>query len=60
MSEQLRTKEEQRCECGKLLLKKTPKGFEFKCTRCKRIHLIPFDEIEAEYKTLCPLIIKQK
>jgi len=25
-----------RCVCGKLLLKRTPTGFEVKCARCKR------------------------
>ncbi len=39
---------DERCECGKLLLKKTPKGIEFKCHRCKRIHVIPLCELTPE------------
>jgi len=50
---------EERCDCGKLLLKKTKKGFELKCSRCKRIHLIPFDQIDEEYQKLCPLLIRK-
>jgi len=49
-------KAEQRCECGKLLFKRAKRGIEFKCTRCKRIHLIPFDRIDTEYHTLCPIV----
>jgi len=33
-----------RCECGKLLLKKTQKGYELKCPRCKEIHLLNMEE----------------
>jgi len=34
---------EGRCECGRLLIRKTPKGFELKCPRCKRFHVLRFD-----------------
>ncbi len=47
---------EERCDCGKLLFKKTKRGIEFKCVRCKRIHLIPFDWISEDYHNLCPII----
>lgn len=47
---------EERCDCGKLLFKKTTRGIEFKCIRCKRIHLIPFDWISNEYHNLCPIV----
>jgi phage FluMu protein Com len=32
--------DDKRCECGKLLFKKSAEGLEFKCGRCKRIHTI--------------------
>ena len=51
----MKTKDEKRCDCGKLLFKWTSRGLEFKCQRCKRIHLIPFDLKSAEYRKLCPL-----
>ena len=47
---------EQRCECGKLLFKRTSRGFEVKCNRCKRIHFIPFEAIGSEYQSLCPVM----
>ena len=47
---------DERCDCGKLLFKKTTRGIEFKCTRCKRIHLIPSDWITSEYHSLCPIV----
>ena len=49
-------KPEKRCECGKLLFKRTKHGFEFKCHRCKRIHLIPFDRFDLDYQNLCPAV----
>lgn len=55
-TEALTQKDEERCECGKLLFKKTSKGFEFKCHRCKRIHLIPYDRIGPEFQSLCPIV----
>ena len=51
---------EERCDCGKLLFKQTPRGIEFKCNRCKRIHLIPKDWITGEYHSLCPVVDKSK
>lgn len=47
---------ESRCDCGKLLFKRTRHGFEFKCNRCKRVHLIPMDWFSTEYRNLCPII----
>jgi len=46
---------EARCDCGRLLFKQTKRGFEFKCNRCKRIHLVPFDSIGKEFQHLCPI-----
>lgn len=48
---------EQRCDCGRLLFKRTKRGFEFKCHRCKRIHLIPFDwDGKSDFQNLCPIV----
>ena len=54
----MKAESEERCNCGKLLFKKTARGIEFKCTRCKQIHLVPFDWITTEYHSLCPIIDK--
>jgi len=35
---------DRRCVCGKLLLKRTPAGFELKCSRCKRTVVLPFKD----------------
>lgn len=35
----------ERCECGGLLARRTARGIEIKCRRCKRIMLIPFDDV---------------
>jgi len=51
-----RVGQEKRCDCGKLLFKRTPRGLEFKCNRCKRIHFVPLDHLDKEFKNLCPLI----
>jgi len=48
--------QEERCNCGKLLLKKTSRGFEIKCHRCKTVHLIPFDRITEDFQNLCPVM----
>lgn len=40
-----------RCECGKLYLVKTKDGYEFKCPRCKRIHLLEYKEVIVDYFT---------
>ena len=34
-----------RCHCGNLLARLTARGIEIKCRRCKRIMLIPFDDV---------------
>ena len=47
--------DEGRCECGKLLFKRTKRGIEFKCARCKRIHFVPLDRLDFEYHSLCPV-----
>ncbi len=38
-----------RCGCGKLFFIKTPEGFEYKCPRCKKIHMISYEELLTEY-----------
>ncbi|GEM_PF-2982520 len=45
-------KQENRCDCGRLLFVKTNKGFEFKCQRCKRIHCLHFDQVILDYLTM--------
>ncbi len=35
---------EERCLCGNLLAKVSLDGVEILCRRCKRIHLIPWEE----------------
>jgi phage FluMu protein Com len=32
-----------RCDCGKLVARLTPYGVEVRCTRCKRLLLIPVE-----------------
>lgn len=38
-----------RCDCGKLCLIKTKDGYEFKCPRCKRIHLLKYERLIVDY-----------
>jgi len=40
-----------RCDCGRLYLVKTKDGYEFKCPRCKRIHLIKYEDLIVDYLT---------
>jgi phage FluMu protein Com len=40
-----------RCDCGRLCLVKTNEGYEFKCPRCKRIHLLRYEELIVNYLT---------
>lgn len=40
-----------RCDCGKLCLVKARDGYEFKCPRCKRIHLLRYEELIVNYLT---------
>jgi phage FluMu protein Com len=39
---------ERRCECGKLLAKVTQAGLELKCSRCRRVVVIPWQEVSSE------------
>lgn len=48
--------QEERCDCGKLLFKLTHRGLEFKCNRCKQIHLVPLHRLDKEFHNLCPVI----
>ena len=38
-----------RCECGKLCFKKTDEGYEFKCSRCKRVCIIKYEDLIVDY-----------
>ena len=49
-------KDEQRCDCGKLLFKMSPHGLEVKCNRCKQIHLVPVDRLDKQFRNLCPVV----
>jgi phage FluMu protein Com len=44
---------DERCLCGSLVAKLSPKGVEILCRRCKRIHIIPWSE-EREPVTAAP------
>jgi phage FluMu protein Com len=35
---------DERCLCGSLVAKLSPRGVEILCRRCKRIHVIPWSE----------------
>jgi hypothetical protein len=35
---------DERCLCGSLVAKLSPKGVEILCRRCKRIHIIPWSD----------------
>lgn len=40
-----------RCHCGKLHLVRTRNGYELKCPRCKRIHLLKYEQLIVDYLT---------
>jgi phage FluMu protein Com len=40
-----------RCECGKLFMVRTNKGYEFKCSRCKRVCLLTYEQLIVDYLT---------
>ncbi|MCD4779528.1 MAG: hypothetical protein K8S27_03120 [Candidatus Omnitrophica bacterium] len=40
-----------RCDCGRLYLVKTKDGYEFKCPRCKKVHLLRYEELIVKYLT---------
>ncbi len=37
------TTADERCVCGNLVAKVTPRGVEILCRRCKRVHRIPWE-----------------
>lgn len=48
-----------RCDCGRLLVRKTDVGYELKCPRCKRFHILPYDPAALLVKDdnmICPII----
>ena len=51
LSQLNKDKNQVRCDCGRLYLVKTKDGYEFKCPRCKRMHLIKFEEMVVNYLT---------
>lgn len=44
---------DERCLCGSLVAKLSPRGVEILCRRCKRIHVIPW-AVEREAATAAP------
>ncbi len=40
------TDTEIRCRCGNMMGRRTMRGIEMKCRRCKRIHVIPWSIID--------------
>jgi phage FluMu protein Com len=44
---------DERCLCGSLVAKLSPKGVEILCRRCKRIHIIPWSD-DREPAMLAP------
>ena len=44
---------DERCLCGSLVAKLSPKGVEILCRRCKRIHVIPWSD-EREGANVVP------
>jgi hypothetical protein len=44
---------ERRCECGKLLARTTRDGLELKCSRCRRVVVIPWQEVRGEGDPPC-------
>ena len=51
LNRQNRDNNQVRCDCGRLYLVKTKDGYEFKCPRCKKMHLIKFEELVVNYLT---------
>ena len=51
LSNQNKKSAQVRCHCGKLYLVKTKDGYEFKCPRCKRIYLLAYERLIADYLT---------
>jgi len=43
---------DERCLCGSLVAKVSPKGVEILCRRCKRIHIIPWSGERAAAKAV--------
>ena len=43
---------DERCECGNLIAKLTENSVEIKCRRCKRIRVIPMDQLAERYQLL--------
>ena len=37
-----------RCHCGSLLARVVAGGVELKCRRCKRTHVIPWEDVEPQ------------
>jgi phage FluMu protein Com len=43
MAERSNDARDERCECGNLLARRTERGIEVKCRRCKRTVVIPLE-----------------
>ena len=47
-----KTIKEVRCKCGKLHFIRTDKGYELKCSRCKRLFVISYEQLILDYLML--------
>ena len=50
---------DERCECGNLVAKLTESSVEIKCRRCKRIRIIPMDQLAERYRVLLERVPKE-
>jgi phage FluMu protein Com len=51
LKKRIKKEKQVRCDCGKLYLVRTNKGYEFKCPRCKRFHLLKYEQLIVDYFT---------
>jgi phage FluMu protein Com len=51
---------DERCECGNLVAKLTENTVEIKCRRCKRIRIIPMDQLAERYRILLERAPREK
>lgn len=40
---------EVRCHCGSLMARRTARGLELKCRRCKRVVIVTEDQVEQRW-----------
>jgi len=51
---------DERCECGNLVAKLTENTVEIKCRRCKRIRIIPMDQLAERDRILLERAPREK